>query len=75
MGMKDAWKIGMKEIERDEQVASPVERVVMCECSRCHKEFEAWDDLGDIETDICRVCDNEEQEHMLWERDEFGARG
>lgn len=24
--MKDAWKIGMKEIERDEQTASPVER-------------------------------------------------
>ena len=39
------------------------------------KLFEAWGDLGEMETDICRVCDNEEQEQMLWERDEFGARG
>jgi hypothetical protein len=48
---------------------------VMCVCSRCHNSFEAWEDLGETKTDICRECDNEEKEHMLWERDEFGARG
>ena len=61
--------------EKEDGYAVDLQRRVICECSRCHNSFEAWEDLGEMETDICRVCDNEEQEQMLWERDEFGARG
>ena len=61
--------------EKDGGSKVPCSDRVMCECSRCHNAFEAWEDLGEMETDICQACDNEEQEHMLWERDEFGARG
>ena len=40
MGMKDAWKIGIKEIERDELTASPVERRVMATANFTQEDIE-----------------------------------
>ena len=58
--MKDAWKIGMKEIERDELTASPVELWVMPvlikgQCVYCDTK-EKLGKYGDTNINVCEDC-------------------
>ena len=57
--MKDAWKIGMKEIERDELTASPVERLVICSGANLENCVAT---CSHVKPHVGTVCDVEEYE-------------
>jgi len=48
-----------------------MQRGVMCHCKRCEQPFEAWEDMGEIESNICQLCNFDEVDQMCWERDSF----
>lgn len=43
-----------------------------CYCIRCETRFEAYIDIGDVESDYCPLCNSDNAAHMCWERDTFG---